>query len=186
MAADFLKTAAPWSIWIYYTRIQTALAILRRQWPASQPEPLSQLKGFEGMSRAEFEESLSELRRELDGQVTLALVASFEARIQNDFRTRTDGRFKDPVSRDLRRLKKELGKGQRLDLTTILDVYKDKLGIATAVGHFKQLLNHRHWLAHGRHWVDKSGISTDPGDAWDRGTALLSRIPPIGSTDYGG
>jgi hypothetical protein len=30
---------------------------------------------------------------------------------------------------------------------------------------FASLIQHRHWLAHGRYWTDKSGVSPDPGSS---------------------
>ena len=40
------------------------------------------------------------------------------------------------------------------------------------IGAFKQLYVFRHWLAHGRHWTQKSGINPPPEVAfvaWHRG-----------------
>lgn len=45
----------------------------------------------------------------------------------------------------------------------------------------KQLLGHRHWLAHGRYFVERGGVPDDPGFAIERTRSLfadLKRIDP--------
>jgi hypothetical protein len=42
----------------------------------------------------------------------------------------------------------------------------------------KSLLLFRHWLAHGRYWVEKSGLGqVDPFDAWQIGKAVFDVLP---------
>lgn len=175
---------APQSIWTYYSQMQTALSMLRSQWPPSRPEPPVKLEGFQGMNHPEFEKTLADLRRHLDAQVTLALIATFEAMLRIDFINRTERRRpKDPVTKAFRALRKT--EGLRPDLAKILDVHKTELRLGAAAGRFKQLFMHRHWLAHGRYWTDKSGIKPDPYEARAIGEALLSEIPTIGSRALG-
>ncbi len=66
-------------------------------------------------------------------------------------------------------------------LSTVLDVWKNVCGKKKVIGAFKQLVMFRHWLAHGRYWVQKSGLQdVDPYDAWERGRALFDALPRFG------
>ncbi len=179
MAFGIPEGATPGAIWTYYVRVQDALALVRQQWPETSPTPLFPLPSFAGMDRRQLDDALVGLRDELDEQVTMALVASFEALLRLDYVDRAGRRLKDPLSRTFRSLFQthEL----RVELSAILEAYKKELQISEPVGRFKQLVGHRHWLAHGRYWTDKSGINPDPYDAWTIGDNLLSKIPTIGS-----
>lgn len=55
----------------------------------------------------------------------------------------------------------------RVRLEDILDLWKKHVGIRAAVDQsLRKLLKRRHWLAHGRHWIDKkSGVKPSPWEA---------------------
>jgi len=167
----------PESIWLYYERSQAALAALRREVLANP----SLFPLFQGMSVPEFEESLRDTRQELDSQVTMALIASFEAIIRLNFRGRISRRLKDPTSKRLRGLARAWrpGEAHKASLEQILDIWKQAVGNAQTIGRFKQLLKFRHWLAHGRYWAQTSGITPepDPEMAWEIGSALFKKLP---------
>ena len=177
------QDAGPRAVWLYYERMQEALSVTRRQWHASSVIGQRTLAAFEGLSRQEFEDALLRLRQELDEQVTLVLVAAFEALLRIDRHDRVSRRLKDPISRGLRDLSRD--REGRVRLEDILDVHKQALGLAQVVGRLKQLLNYRHWLAHGRYWVQKAGIRADPFVTWEIGEALFSQVASIGSLEDG-
>ena len=165
----------PAAIWLYYQRSQVALLALRTETNRSPVRLTSD--PFFGLTPVECEATLSGMRDELDDQVTLALVASFEASFQTDFAHRArKARLKDPVSRACRTLATKYR--ERVRFEDILDVWKEATGQRQVFGHFAQLLNYRHWLAHGRYWVHKSGSDFDPGDAWEIGQRLIQQLPP--------
>jgi hypothetical protein len=43
-------------------------------------------------------------------------------------------------------------------------------------------MSHRHWLAHGRYFVDKSGVPAGPDFAHTRATTLLTQLHAIDSS----
>ena len=117
---------------------------------------------FFGLSVTEYDDMLRDLRDELDKEVVLMMVASAEACIRNDFNQRLSRRTKDAVRRKFKALQKK--HGERVRLTDILDAWRREVAPSgsQAFAQFAQLLKHRHWLAHGRYWTDKSGVVSDP------------------------
>lgn len=79
---------------------------------------------------------------------------------------RVTRKLKEGIARRFRKLHREFEGRVRLD--DILDAWRDEVGSKQNFGRLKGLYKHRHWLAHGRHWVDKSGfaVAPDPGQAW--------------------
>lgn len=118
---------------------------------------------------------MSEMRDELDREVTMALLASFEALFRTDFLDRVRGRLKDPASRDLRALHR--GKGDRPDMDSILDVWKSHSSRPQRISRLKQYFDRRHWLAHGRYYVHKSGRQPSPQDVREVGRQVLEDLP---------
>jgi hypothetical protein len=132
------------------------------------------------MTTDEFDQSLSELRRELDHQVVLMLTASYEAIFQTDLQERIKRRKKDDLSKALRSWWKDSRRRHEkwIDLASLLDVWKRTTGHRQVIGKMKSLLLFRHWLAHGRYWVDKSGLGyADPLEAWQIGRAVFDVLP---------
>jgi hypothetical protein len=135
---------------------------------------------FFAMTVDEFNQTLTEIRKELDCQVVLMLTASFEAVFQTDLRKRIDRKEKGVVSKALR----SWWQGDRrrrkrwIDLASLLDVWKKTVGHGQVIGRMKSLLLHRHWLAHGRYWNDKSGLrDVDPPRAWEIARAVFAVLP---------
>jgi hypothetical protein len=133
---------------------------------------------FFGMSEVELDEAFGELRSELDLQVTLLLTASFEATLQVDFIGRVNNR-KRRAGKQCRKLWREAqNRGWRVQVEQILKIWKSEIGHSDAIGQFKQLIEFRHWLAHGRYWNQKSGLRTcDPFEAWSRAGAVFAILP---------
>ena len=125
------------------------------------------------MTQDEIDAAIAEMRLELNQEIVLLLVASFEAEFQADFHNRVTLKRKDRVSRDCRRiLGDQRGRqkdAKRIAFEEILDVWAKHEGHVRAIGNLKQLIRFRHWLAHGRYWVQKSGLAerirSMPGNA---------------------
>lgn len=165
---------SPHAIWIYYERSQVALGALRREILAGVAATLPH---FGALSVPEADQALSEVRDELDAQVTTALVAAFEATIRVDFRLRAVRRPK-VLSRRFRQLDKDYDK--RVPFEMVVDAWTNHSGEKLAGEHLKKLYNYRHWLAHGRYWTQKSGLAAvDPGIASRIGTAFFQAHPEI-------
>ncbi len=48
-----------------------------------------------------------------------------------------------------------------------------------SISEFKQLLSHRHWLAHGRYFVNRAPVPADPGFAIERLRSLRAALTAI-------
>jgi hypothetical protein len=122
---------------------------------------------FFGMPFDEFAETLRDLRDELEQSAYLTIIASGEAVLQVDFRARKGRKASVPLRNEARALaKKEKKKGRRIVLEDVLDAWKEFPHAPSGViSEFKQLLPHRHWLAHGRYFEDAAPVPDDPGFA---------------------
>jgi hypothetical protein len=171
------SSPGPAEIFEHYLRSTEAIRVLKaslRDDPASV-EPRSR---FYGMIPVEVDEAIREMTRELEKQVVLLLVASAEAALRVDFLERVRARRKAPVSRGLRTAAAAV-RPRRVKLETILGVWDEKTedkdrALHASIERMKKLLHYRHWLAHGRYWVEnKSGLNhPDPDEAW----RILARL----------
>lgn len=129
-------------------------------------------------SEADLDSHFAALAAELRQGVVLLLAASFEALFQADYLRRVKARKKDPVTAGLRRLSvRQRGRTRRrVELDQILDVWNyAKPPVKKSIGEFRQLMEYRHWLAHGRYWNQKSGLrELEPHEAWRRGISALA------------
>lgn len=118
---------------------------------------------FYGLREDQLERRLELARTELDRATMMMVLASFEATIRTDARDRIDSRTKDGVGREFRRQQLEPERERLLDL---LEVWERHASINSQTkSTVRSLLKHRHWLAHGRYWTDKSAIKLTPEDA---------------------
>ncbi len=165
----------------YYERCLEGVEALKRSiGPLIEAGTAVPASRFFGMTSDEFTESLLDLRRELDHQVVLMLTASFEAIFQIDLQERVKRRKKDPLSKELRSWWKDARRRRTewIDLTSLLKVWKKSAGHSQVIGRMKSLVLFRHWLAHGRYWVDRSGLGdVDPLLAWQIGKAVFDVLP---------
>jgi hypothetical protein len=113
--------------------------------------------------------------RELDFLTMLDLMSATDATIRLEYWTRVDKRYKDPVSRALRKLYKRKGLNVRLE--DLLNAWvAAKPSLSGPVGDFKGALHLRHWLAHGRYWHQIFARDYSPGDVFDICFALQEGI----------
>ncbi|MEO8284324.1 MAG: hypothetical protein ABI568_13150 [Pseudarthrobacter sp.] len=135
---------------------------------------------FFGLPYEEFIEALREVRDEIEKSAYLTIVASSEAVLQIDFRARKGGKASVPLQREARMLAKQERKGRRIVLEDVLDIWKTVPNAPIgAISDFKQLLPHRHWLAHGRYFVNRAPVSVDPGFAIARFRSLRGSLYTI-------
>lgn len=132
-----------------------------------------------GLDQSTFRIQINGLREESNQQSMLLLMASIEAVFQVDLHRRVERRLKDRASTALRRYHRRLtGKKRRIEVEGILDEWKSSVaGIAESIGQLKQAIAYRHWLAHGRYWVQHSGLNNpDLLDFWNRWISVEQRI----------
>jgi hypothetical protein len=140
---------------------------------------------FIGLTVPELQDAFAELVAELEHQVVLMLTASFEALFQIDRIDRFVRKKKGPISKHLRRWWKLQSRARQewLKMELLLEAWKKTVGHRQVIGQMKSLFLHRHWLAHGRYWTDKSGLGrVDPQTAWRIGKAVfdvLDGFPPL-------
>jgi hypothetical protein len=136
---------------------------------------------FYGMPYDDFTEILRASLDELEQSAYLMIIASSEAVLQLDFRARAGEKASVPLQREARGLRKR-EKQRRIGLEDVLDAWKKHpLVTSGTVSEFKQLLPHRHWLAHGRYFRDMAPVSADPGFAIARFRALRNALQSVDS-----
>lgn len=180
MTRRFVTIADDWTqpdhIWSYYEQsIEAIVALGSAVASGSHPQPL-----FVGMTPAEINAVLVEMRAELDRQVSFALVASFEATLRVDFWGRVHDRRKDGPGAEFMALARNYEERVRLD--DILDVWNKHSTPPGRAGDFKQVLEIRHWLGHGRYWVPKTKHKADPLGLWratSRAFQAFAGIPAL-------
>jgi len=103
------------------------------------------------------------------------LLATTEAVLRTEVKTRVDAKKRDPLSRRFREMVKSRAEKIRLD-EDILVAMKEEGISGTAISDFRGALKLRHWLAHGRYWHPKLGRGYAPGDVFDISGALIDEI----------
>lgn len=169
----------PEEIWRYYDRATASFEITSTLFDRPEIAPLiPPASDFFALTPVELSEVLREMAEELDLEVSLALVASFEAILREDFLLRTSEAGNGILNVRLAALRDRLG--ERTALEDLLDVWKEAYPDAgKAVGEFKQVVQFRHWLAHGRQGYQKGFAGFDPWVVRRRASAVQSSIPDI-------
>lgn len=132
---------------------------------------------FIGFTRSEVDEFFERQREHLEILTMFQILATTEAILRIEVKTRVATRKKDPLSRKLRELDNTKDDRMRLD-EDILVAMKDAGVSANAIAAFRGALKLRHWLAHGRHWHPKLGRGYAPSDVFDISRKLIDSIPP--------
>ncbi len=139
---------------------------------------------FANFTPQQLLERLEEVRAELDRQVVLLLVASTEGALRRDYAARVQAATSPQVARwrrlafllhlprflwsnvgtvEERLVDLQVRYADKVPLDEVLDVWKFAGADASLIGRFRQVVRHRHWLAHGRYFRDRSGLaSPDP------------------------
>jgi hypothetical protein len=168
------------TVWTWF-EYQTALigesraSVLRGIGPgsnASTPAVRTQDARFIGLTREEVEQFFDAQRVRLELLTMFEILATTEAALRIEVRSRVAARKKDPLSQRFRKLQKAKGDRIRLD-EDILTAMKEE-GVAIAA--FRGTLRLRHWLAHGRHWHPKLGRGYAPSDVFDISRSLIDSI----------
>jgi hypothetical protein len=133
-----------------------------------------------GKTREELDDLFVFQNEELGHLSMFAMLACVEATLRVDFDLRVRHKEKDVVSRKFRNTAKEQGNKIHLE-DDILDVWKEHstVNINSAVQRFKDTLNLRNWLAHGRYGKPKLGrvAGYKVPDVFDICRELLLAIP---------
>lgn len=134
---------------------------------------------FFGLPHDDFTAQLRSLRDEVEQRAYLAIVAASEAVLQVDIRARARGKSSALLygtARSLLRNEDRQRNGRRIVVEDVLDAWRKTAGARAAVSQFKQLLEHRHWLAHGRHFPHHESVPGDPTFAYHRSRALFAEL----------
>ena len=163
----------PEEIWDYYESALDAFDLVGQcaRLPAAGSDPL--LARWRFSTPRQVEAALRSMRDELEFEVSLALLASFESIIDEDFLLREVG--SDRFSHAISRLRVRTSDPR---LEEILDCWKERSPAAqAAIGEFKQLVKFRHWLAHGRSAAKKGYGNFSPRLIWRRAQSLQKAVP---------
>jgi hypothetical protein len=168
----------PWEVLEYYSNAEKLLKF----------STVDRADDMDNPFLGEPYDKIERYRDELEKQAILLLTASFEAIFRIDLCLRTWRRRKarEPHTESMRNkfANQDVLKGVRFE--DILDAWKKELSAdAKVIGNFKQVVQYRHWLAHGRYWKQSSGL-TEIGayDVSERGNAVLSTVPILPEIEY--
>lgn len=181
-----MSIPTPAQIWDYYLAaikglemLNTAIEDYFSAPPLPSPIPVLRdpLSPFFGKRPNECRDLLQEFRKELEEQVTLVLMGSVEALLRIDFESR-----KAQPSAVLHAIFKSLDiqYNGKVPLEEILDGWKSLASVDPhVIGEIKKHYNLRHWLAHGRYWVQTSGLDVaSPVFLMKRLHDMLSELKP--------
>lgn len=105
-----------------------------------------------------------------------SLTAATEAYLRVDYLSRVQGKKKDALSRAFRKLFSEKSQRTALD-RDLLKVWKNAdRKLEPEINTFTELLRFRHWIAHGRYWVNKTNKSYTPENVYLICDSLLNAI----------
>jgi len=112
-------------------------------------------------TNAEILEAFRDLRIELDKEVVLSLVAAIEAEIRKDYLLRaTRKKRSTAVGKKFRVLYSRYK--ERIRLEDLVITWRDVVGPSNLFNELLRLIKHRHWLAHGRYWIEKPALKVTP------------------------
>lgn len=150
---------APTELLEHHGRLLTGLRLLGSQHHIVSVDPASK---FFGLTREEFDVLMQSSAEELDRWAVMMLAASCEGLFRHDLKERKrDRRLRnDLVTRALRELPGSSTDHERLD--DIFETWRDATQAKKLFHDLGKVMLRRHWLAHGRHWSDKSGVPPDP------------------------
>jgi hypothetical protein len=140
---------------------------------------------FDGGAGAEWPEDLAlenldqarnDCLEELDHSSSMTALAALEAAIRVDYLARVYDRRKDPLSRAMRALHGEKANNARLE-DELLEIWKREGSVASLViSEVRAAFRYRHWLAHGRYWLLKTGRTYDFTTVYEVSDAMLSQM----------
>jgi hypothetical protein len=130
-----------------------------------------------GASKEDISQYFASCRQEMELAAVLTLVASAEARIRLDTASRIK-KSGDALAKRLSLLKARAPTEWAIPLYEggIIEAWKtyirtlttpvrlDQERLLSAIGRFKNLLDIRHWVAHGRYWEPRWGTEQFPAD----------------------
>jgi hypothetical protein len=153
----------PQEIWEYHESTLAAFDLLKQL--LRQPDLASAVptgSPFYKVTLPELDRRVADMSVELGLEVSLALVASFEAILRDDFERRAgDSSASGVLDVRMKSAWKKRTDG-RPSFEEILDAWKDTHpGSGPGIGEFKKVLNFRHFLAHGRSRQPKSHAQID-------------------------
>lgn len=168
-----MNSGDPADIWTFYQRVLDALDIVFSVARKGVVLPAgARSNQLVGLTPEELRDVLRDTRSELDHEVTLSLAAAFESILIRDCLQQSIGTGR--LAAGLRKL----GRPERVTHRDVLDVWKTVHAAAgDVIGRFKEVVNFRDWLAHGRRWPPKGSGRFDPALVWKRAEDLQKAIP---------
>ncbi len=181
MNAALAEAPTPNFVLANYRRALAALRVVERTPRAATTDPASP---YFGLAEHELVKDLRATREELDQQVVMMLVASAEAALMRDYHRRLARREKTGVRLAMKDLPVDTRDGVKLG--PLLRIWYEQTGNTKELTRMRLLVSHRHWLAHGRRWADKSGIRPDPAEAAGIIREFFLRLPDFPAVELPG
>ena len=147
-------------VWQWYDEINSTLndrkLSVKKALLSGVPVP----EMFVGMTGSEIDSHFRFLQSELEYSVCLSMIAATEAAFFVDYWERVGSKRKDSFSKMLKRSYQHVSRPQ---FDKLLKKWRVTFNFCSKeISEFKNLLNYRHWLAHGRYWILNAGRAAYP------------------------
>jgi len=109
---------------------------------------------FFAFTKEEMNQERRKKLREIEINTIFMLLSSIEAWIRVDYEFRVRKKQKDDLSRELRRVDKNIDKTYKISIEKLCDIYKQYI-TGNIFSQLKSAFKLRHWIAHGRYWTLK-------------------------------
>ena len=111
---------------------------------------------FKFLSLEQAKQQMKENAQELNLISCFQLISAAEGRLKYDFQLKVENSLKSNLCKDFRTIFNNKEKNMKyIDIQSILDIWKKHYPspiITKYIGSFKELVNFRNWIAHGRFW----------------------------------
>ncbi len=139
-----------------YIHSRLALTRLERT-IKTRPDDINELQDFLGMTENEARQYFQKLQDELETAYVFKIVSAMEAVFRQDFNKRVRKRkLSQEPNKSFKKIFKKKATLSRVHLKEdILEIWKKKVhGVhKPTISKFYELINYRHWIAHGQYWL---------------------------------
>jgi hypothetical protein len=160
--SDKFSTVEEIESW-YEDQVLALLAFKNEQIQHARLGTIPSILKFHGLSIDELLDYFDQSMLELEYLVCFNLLAVVEAHIRMDFYSKIKKRPRLNITKRYQELFKE--KKNKVSLEEdLLEILKDEIpSYKSAFSAYDGALKFRHWIAHGRYWVPKLGMSYTVG-----------------------
>ena len=174
-----MSQPTPLDVWNYYIRALEAFSACHGQLlSALRTGAVARNSAFYTMNSMELDSAFENMSEELGLEVALALVAAIEAMLMLDYQRRAQSGPKDALQ--VRMLVRWKRRRETVRFDEVLEAWKEAHPAqGEVIGRFKQVLDLRHWVAHGRYWPPLGFSGYDAYTVAERAQTMQRSFPGV-------